>query len=506
MENIKKYQFCPYIFLIWKDGGGIGKNFKTYLKENYYVTENEFVLPLISDELYGTLGDSPNSVVHYFHNQQRILRIDGKYDDIPVSPLAYDFIKIDRKDKLILSDSSYFHSNQVDYFAINDSLSIELFDGHKDRVRLTNITNGKVLKVFDLDQIDYKNLYKQFFNFSNISIEAINESDDFLNHIKRTPLRIDKVYVKGINEIYLIGNATVEHRTDKKRYIPGEYKSETIVVNPGDFVTDGFDIVIKTDTSFRALDYVLIDQSSNLDYTNNHFVDPFSGFYIKDKQYYSFAYNYNPYKDKTYNQFFKRNKKTQFIHQFRREGNFLIFEEKMKSECAHAFDSFYSSLDALHFFGTKTNTWVMFDLFPEIYNLSSIKPTQSIVPKEKELHYTIPKSGYDDVEPNYPFHAYQPGYGLNKSLLFILYRKENEFYVNVYDTRMHLVQQLNMSEEIWLVDQMSSIYFYSNMVAFTDNYLNTFYCDSEGCYNYRYSITYNPVNEECIYLKDKFIP
>jgi len=229
LEEIKKNQLCPYIIMIWKDDAGIGNHLDKYLKDNYYIEQDAFTKAFVSKELYEMLGDPPNTAIHYFYNQNRYKTIDGKHERWN-ELLPYDLISISYDGKHDLKDDNLYHTNQVDYFPINDSLAIELFDGHEDRVRLTNITNGRVLKIFDLTKVNHLELFHQFMNYMEVSEEEIKKNNEYLSKIKRSPLRIDKAYVKNADEIYLIGSAQISYKTKETRYIPGEQDIYRVII------------------------------------------------------------------------------------------------------------------------------------------------------------------------------------------------------------------------------------------------------------------------------------
>ncbi len=331
IDDIRKKQLCPFIFIIWKDEGGVGKHFYRFVKENYNLDTNKFLKIYLSDTIYNILGlNHPNTAVHYFYNLTHYKTIDGKYERL-TDILPYDLIKVTFDKKCLMEDDNYYHTNQVSYFGINDTLAIEFFDSSQDYIRLTNLTNGKIFKIFDLSQIDYLGKFQNYMNYLNLSAEEVKQGNDFLKNIKRTPLKIYDVYIKNVSEIYLLGSCIIAYKTRKKYYIPSEFKKETITLKPGDVITSNFGIIIKTDTSFKVREIKILDEIKDNEYNTKNFVDITSGFYLKDKDVYTLGYNYFREKDKTYRQFYKRNKKTNFIHKFTVDSLFISFQEKGKS-------------------------------------------------------------------------------------------------------------------------------------------------------------------------------
>jgi hypothetical protein len=505
LEEIKKYHLCPYIIMIWKDDAGIGKNFYKYLKENYYIDTTAFLKAIISDELYSELGYNINTTIHYFYNQKHFIKIDGKYESLSKIFLPYDIVSIKFDDKYLLEDDEYYHTNQVNYYPLNDTLAIELFDGHQDRVRLTNIINGKVNKVFDLNQIDHIELFNKFMNYLNLSEDELKKNNDYLNKIRRTPLRIDNVYIKNLSEIYLIGTAMISYRTPYIRYIPSDFKKETITIKPGDYVTDDFDIIIKTDTSFKVKDFNFINTILSNDYNNNNFIDPTGGIYIDEKgNFYMFGYNFCKNSDRTYKEFFKRNKNTNFIHTFVSDGLNLNFRQKEKSKLHKPLGSFYFYQEGVYFFGTKDNVFAKFSIFPEIFSIKHEIPIAKTT--HEKLNYSFLKNNYDTLtSENVPYYCFYPGFLFSNKILTLLIRVNQKFYLKLLDSDLNTIQELDVTEILHLKKEMSSLYFYSNMAFFSDNYLNTIYCNSSGCYNYRYKLSFSPVNSIYFERKENFI-
>lgn len=509
MEEIREYQLCPYVFMIWKDEGGVGKHFYKYLKEHYYIDTNEFVKAYISSELYDELdklGKNVNTNIHYFYNLKHYIKIDGKYERVQTL-LPYDLINIKFDNQYLLADDSLYHTNQVDYFPINDTLAIELYDGHKARVRLTNIITGKVLKVFDFNQIDHFGMFKRYMNYLHLSDEEIRKNNEYLNSIQRSPIMIDRAYIKSINEIYLVGDVRIMHRSPKTKYIPGEFKSETIIVKKGSYTTSNFDIIIKTDTSFKVKDIKFVDEIADNEYNRKHFLDAPGGIYIRDGKYYFYGYNYCINKDKTYKDFYRRNKSPQFIHIFKphpKNDSLLIFEGKCESRSFRPFEEYYFYLSRIYMFGTEQNMYAVMDVFPDIYSFNESYPVKKI--SEEKYVYSFAKHNYDSTTiENIPYSIFHPGYILNDHLYAILYRSYDNYILKLFDTHLNVIQQIDMTDLLHLKKEMKSIEFSSSAVVISPNYISTIYCNQEGCYNYRYKIQFNPFNERYFSRAGKFI-
>lgn len=503
IEEIRKHQLCPYIFMIWKDEAGIGKHFFKYLKENYYIDTNDFVQAYIAPELYDQLGNNVNTTIHYFYNLKHFRKIDGKYERF-TELLPYDLISIKFDNKYLLEDDSLYHTNQVNYYPINDTFAIELFDGHYDRVRLTNILNGKVLKIFNTDQINHIDLFNKFMNYLKLSEDELHKNNDYLNKIKRTPLRIDNAYIKSINEIYLIGTAQISYRTPEVRYIPGEFKSESIIVKQGDYITEDFGIIIKTDSSFKINDTKFINTFSNSEYNKNNFVDPTGGFYLKEGKYFLFGYNYCKNKDKTYKEFFKRNNSTQFIHTFSSDNINLVFENKGEAKLVRPLGKYYFYQEGIYLFGTKQHIYAIMNLFPEIYSYNNTNPVQKI--SKNIYNYSFRQNSYDTTTiESIPFYCFYPGYIIDHNVLAIFYRSDENFFLKFFDSKLNMIQELNVTDMLHLKDEMKSLYFYSNMAIISDNFLNIIFCNQDGCYNYRYQLSVEPFNSIYFARIDKFL-
>ncbi len=494
LSEIKKNQLCPYIIMIWKDDAGIGKHFDKYLKDNYYIEADAFIKVIISSDLYQMLGERPNTAIHYFYNQNQYKTIDGKHERLN-ELMPYDLVTMSYDGKHPLKDDNLYHTNQVDYFPINDTIAIELFDGHEDRVRLTNITNGRVLKIFDLTRVNHLELFHRFMNYMNVSEEEIKKNNEYLNQIKRSPLRIDKVYVKDANEIYLIGSAQISYKTKETRYIPADYKKETITIKKGDYITENFSIIIKSDTSFSLGDIKVIDTFENNEYNNNNFVDPAGGFYKSDSTYYFFGYNYCKNEDRTYKQFYKRNKATNFIHTYKDDGSGLMLRQDSKglATLTRPLGEFYFYNEGMYVFGNKEKVFCTLDLFPEIYEYDQKLSIKMIT--TDDLKYSFRDNSYDSLTvEQVPYFSFYPGFLMDNSVLALLYRQHNNFYIKLFDSKLSLLQTIDITDQIRLKEEMNSIYYYSNMAFFSDNFLNTTFCNEGGCFNERYRINVEPVN------------
>ncbi len=277
ISEIKEYHLSPYIFMIWKDEGGLGKNFYYYLKKNYYIDTTEYLKAyIVDDRIFKTLGEVPNSEVYYFHKNKLVKKWDGKYDKLIAEQLPYEILSIGNPEVLKWENHPpYYHTNTSIFRPINDTFAIELFDGQEDRVRLVNIRTGKVVKVMHLyDIMDYIDVYMRIFkNPYNFSKEEIMINDTFHRRIKRTPLRVENVYVKDMNEIYLLTDASIYAKSSKTFYVPGEYNMPTFEVKQGSITNFSYGIIVKTDTSFKAKDTLFIP-SFDIDsfYVNNFIV------------------------------------------------------------------------------------------------------------------------------------------------------------------------------------------------------------------------------------------
>ncbi|GIV29115.1 MAG: hypothetical protein KatS3mg028_0181 [Bacteroidia bacterium] len=497
INEIRSSHLSPYIFMVWKDVGGLGNNFYYYLKKNYYIDTSEYLKAYIADEkIFKLLGEVPNSEIYYFHKNNLIKKWDGKYDKLIHDQLPYDIVMFGKSNVLKWENvPPYYHTNTSIFRPINDSLSIELFDGQEDRVRLVNTFTGKVLKVMPLyNIIDYTDVYMKIFkNPYNFSKDEILMNDTFHKRIKRTPLRIENVYAKNLNEIYLLSDASIYAKAPKSFYVPGEYKSPTFEVKQGSITNYSYGIIIKTDTSFKLLDTLFIPSFDIDSFYANNFIVHESEFLKKDTLYYIPGYLYNHFIDKTYEDFYKRNEKTEFVYTFRRNKNILEFVKKEKPVCQYPFKLFYR-YETFKFFANKKHIFACIDPFPEIYVDTSQTPITSIIPSTITKKYVfVDEYKTPNKEPYIPFTIVGISPIINGKFLLIIYKLKNKLYYNLYNTNMQLVQNGSINEKIPDII-LEKIYY--GLAYITDNFIQIPYCDKTGCYNYRIPIIQkNPVNK-----------
>ena len=500
MEEMKKYQPCPYIFGIWNDDGGLGKNFNRYLKDNYYIDTSYFVKQYLSDTMYNLLGRAVNNQIHYFYRGKREFFCEGKYEHIPQEPLPYDIIELGEKEVSHFEESDdYYHTNMSWYFPVNDTLGVELFDAGKveDRMRLCNLQTGRVYKKFDVSQIDYLGIFNQYYGHLGWDSTAIIEGDKELTYIKRTPLRIEYVNVISPEEIYLQCTPAITKKLTDTVYIPGEFNTETIILKPGDLMDSYYGLWIKTDTSFSIKDMIIVDNLTENEYNlNNFFIDTDKFLASGDSIFYFFSHYYTPTEDKTYEDLIKRNKNTQFIDAFKRKGNMMVFDHKEKPRFIHPFEEcFYYINGSDHFwFKTPRRKYSMFSLYPEIYAFDEEDPVLTITDPSK-LKYSLLKGHYDTItKPHIPFYTYAMGYVYDKHFITFAYRLENKFFFDVYDANMQKVQHLDITETITDIIPYINDYLFGDQVYMTHNDFFIISCDNKGCSKTGYEIKMSPVN------------
>lgn len=504
MQEIQKTQLCPNVILIWKDEGGIGeKNLGAFLKRSFYIDTSAYIQACISDELYDILGNNNNSVVHYFYNQKLFLKIDGKYENIN-KLLPYDLFTFNYEQKLMWDDSLLYRSNQASYYPINDSLVIELADDNEIQVRLTDLKSGKIYYSLDNSSFDYISLFSKYMSKLGLSEEEMRYSRAYLDSIKRTPFRISHVYVKSPAEIYLVADGIISFRVKKKRYIPAEFKEETIVVNVGEFITMNFTMILKTDSTLKIKTLKFVDNFENTKYNSSHFTESSTGFYVQDDAFYIYGYNFKANKDKTYAQFFKRNKAPQFIHQYTQDSLRITFKEKKMPELARPLGDSYFYISKLSFFKLKNSHYVYLDYFPEIYEFEQPDPVYWI--SSDTLDYALKKNNYDTIisEVKVPFYTFERGFLMHDKILAIPYRKNEQIFLNFYNTNMELIQELDITSQLHMSKEMNSVKFYRELVFFTGEYFNVVYCKEGDCNNYRYKLGINPYRAEYFKGIDKF--
>ncbi len=93
-----------------------------------------------------------------------------------------------------------------------------------------------------------------------------------------------------------------------------------------------------------------------------------------------------------------------------------------------------------------------------------------------------------------PYYAFNPGYLLNNSILCFLYRSYDKFYLKLFDSKLNVLQVIDITNELHLKDEMKKETFYNTRVVISENFIHTFFCTSDGCFNYRYKFQYQPIN------------
>jgi len=492
MREISQNQVCPYIFMVWKDNGGIGKNFYYYLKNNYYIDTNQYIKAYLSDEAFKYLKDVPNSEVYYFHKGKMIKKWDGKYGRIN-EVMPYDVLSIDNKIEYLewFNDPPYYHQQNSIFSPINDTLAVELFDGQEDRIRLVNLKNGKVLKIAPLyDLIDYIDVYMNVFkNPYNFDKEVILKYDSIHRVIKRTPMRVENVYIKNLNEIYLLSNGSVYGPSPKEFYVPFEYNNDSfMVIKKGTIKNFDFGIILKTDTSFKIKDVIYMPTFDVDTFYANNFILNQSAMVIKDSLFYMPGFKYNHFIHKSYNDLYKDNKNTEFMYVFKREGNILKFYKKEKAKLKYPFELFYRD-ETFHFFASKKHTFAIVDPFPEIYVDSKEKPVASLVDTSNSK-----KIKFVNNDPNkepYPFTLAGKSPILNGKFLLVFYKLDKKLYFKVFDANMNTIQSGTLNVNLPKA-AFEKIYYGLSFV--TDNYFQVPYCDKKGCFNARIKLKFNDVN------------
>ena len=467
------------------------------MKTNYSVLTDSLVVNIVSADLYDTLGAYPNTKIFYFHHGEMLLEIDGKYERVPEKPLTYDLVSFSLDSIVPFEDSITYHSNQADYYLVGSDLVVELHDSQSSRVRLTDLYTGKVLKIFDHNTVDHISIFQKYLNHIGASMEEVKSMDNYLKSIQRTPLRIDRVYARSPNEIYLVATAAISYRVKQKRFIPSDYKKETIVVPKGEYISEDFGVLIRTDTSFSVNEVIVLDMLSNNDYNNSHFTDPTGGLIKYDDKFLFFAYNHKRYKDKTYKQFYNRNKSTQFVHSFTKQNNMLEFDKKWDAVLSRPLGEFYFYQEGARFVETEDHVFVMVNPFPEVYRIDQQRPIATLA--ETERDYLLKKNAYDlDQEEILPFYCYSAGFFSDHSVLMTITREEDRFFLSVFNSGFHLLQKLEITDELEIKEEMAQNYFYDTLSLLEQNRFNVIYCGSDGCKNYRYKIKFALYNSRAI--------
>ncbi len=489
-DRIKASQPCKYFVYLFKDGAGIGeKNLARYTEENFGIKENKYVHVLIADSIFEALGHCPNSEVIYVYNKKLFKRWDGKYDIHPQSPLPYDILDIQYDSSYTLPDTSYMHSNQSIFFAINDSFAIEVFDSHSSRVRLISLPDGVVMKVF---QENRAGIHDKLFKYLiDIGYDTSNfySGINYLNSIKRSSIKIVSAHVVNPNEIYLIGDVSFLERLSKPLKIPGEYNNEgTINFDPGSLSQVSVGFVIQTNKEFEVIDVALFDELSKTKYNKNSFVDPGTMFFTSVGRFYTFVYNYNEKRDVTYDKFYKRNKHTRFVHEFTAGEGMITFKKRMPPVLAHPFSEFYFCFDVFHSIKLGKKTYIISSIFPEVYDLNEEEVVDTI-PNTQTTDFYCPVNNYDTNAMHIPFYLMAVRSIMKGKYALLFYKTNESLYIDVVGEGFTVIQHEEITDILPIKEKVLDDLYYYSQSFFTDNYLYISYCEGGVCKFYRFFLS-----------------
>ncbi len=448
-REIRSHQICPYVYFICYDGAGVGDSIYAYFKKNFYVDTNEFTKIFLNKKLYSLLGDVKNSRVIYFNNNKVYEILDGKYDNVK-NTFQYDFLKIKNK-KYYSWDKKYgLHTVSSRYYPINDTLSVELADSQEDRIRLTNIRNGKILNTFPLyHKINYQDvIYKKFNLESKIDFKSVKKMDSIFKDLKRTPLRIENVYVKNKDSIFLIGYVTYFYfPAENDFYIPGDYWL-TKKVRKGEITNKDFGIILLTNSNFEIKDTFFLNPFDNLFKTK--FVTYANGFFPYINKFYFSCYNFNSQTDSTYKLFYENNKNTQILLSMIADKNKILKLNKIHSPLnKQPFENFFGYEDFRIWGTNRENVYITNSIFPEIYHkdydTSYLKVVyDNNIHKEYKLHemYKDYNANFDD---KIPFSIIDHYITHDGKFLFLFYFFRSKVFINVYLPNMKLIQTIEIT-------------------------------------------------------------
>lgn len=497
IRDIRNTQVCPYILIVWYDDGQIGeKQFKGLIEKYFEIRESDYLKTFISNELVEILGRNfPNSMVYYFYNEKIIYQHDGKYDFFPNNPLPYDLINVTDEGLIKITDTAIFRSSGSIVKAVNDTLCLELADAHNERLRLIDLKRGKTIRIFDESRFNVPNLFyevamryyrpKKFINKENIVREVAK-----LNAIRRSAFKIDNVYLYDTT-LYIAGTLNSTIPASRRFYVPYDYKDRTQVIRKGEPVDQDICFVIKSNLNFEVQDILFMPDFDHDNYTRNHMVDPTSFFYEENGKFIVYSYKYNSRRDKTYPLFYARNRHVNFLHEFQRKGNDLVFKTYLPPRYVRDFGESYFYYFTIHIVKTKFDRYIYFSCYPEIFSLNYPKPVVSLLSGMKDsLNYVFHKNLYDTtVNRKIPLKILS-NYVYKDKIIAILYVLNNKAYISVFNSKFEPVSRIEFSDVLTELIEDGD----STVVFMTKNYIYKYGIKNGEAYFRKFGISFNPFN------------
>lgn len=460
LEEMEKFQSCPYKIFLIKDDGELGENIYFFLKKNFNIDTGKYVKVIIDSKLYDLFGFSQNNSIYFIYRNQIRKKIDGKYENLltDFNTSLVDVHKTEKKVYEWINRPPFIRTLATLIFPFNDTILLELADTQNDRIRFTDIRTGNVVKVLDLyGLLDYKWIY--FYKFKNplgISEEYFDKRDSLLRKIKRTPLRIENAQYVSENEIYLMGDFSVFHPSKFDFYVPSDFK-KTIKVKKGSATTTSFATLLRVNQKFEITDTLILfnDDKNPNDSISKYFIQYTSSFILDGNNIYFPGYPYSCFSDSTYDAIFKKNKSYPFVYRFKKtKNNFLVFDTICLPLHRYPLEDFMG-YDKYYFWkNTKGNIFICNGIYPDIYELHNKNSIYQIVDfdeikaKYKLYKMTMPYNQSNPFKENIPFYVFSDYFYFDKKYLGLFYLLNNKLYIDFYNSDFKLIDRVELTKFI----------------------------------------------------------
>lgn len=515
MEEMEKYQSCPYKIFLIKDDGELGENIFYFLKKNFYIDTGKYTKVIIDEKLYDSFGFSENSSIYFVKNNRILKKKDGKYENLltDFNTSLVDVHKTEIKVYEWNNRPPFIRTNVTSIYPFNDTLLLELADSQSDRIRFTDLRTGEVVKVFDLyGLLDYKWVYfKKFKNPLGISEEYFDKRDSLLRKIKRTPLRIEDVRFVSENEIYLLGDFSVFHPSKYDFYVPSDFK-KTIKVKKGSATTSSFATLLKVNKKFEITDTLFLfnNDKNPTDSSSKYFIQYTSSFIRNGNDFYFPGYPFNCFTDSTYEILFKKNMSYPFIYRFRKTNDKLL---RFDSVCLliHPYPlGDFMTYEKFYFWkNTKGKIFICNGIYPDIYELHKKSPIYQIVPfdeikaKYKLYKMTMPYNQSNLFKENIPFYVISDHLYFDKKYLGLFYILNNKVYIDFYNSDFKLIDRVELTK--FIPDEHIQLFKISNVFPILNSQGLNYLIIKKGKVNlYQIKFKFCDVNPNAINNYHKF--
>jgi hypothetical protein len=459
LEEIKKFQSCKNIVYLVKDDGELGDNLYYYLNKNFYIDTSRNQKIIVDDKLFDKLGYATNSSIYFIKNNTFIKKIDGKYENL-LHDLGTDILNISMTKLEVKGweNTPPFIRNIANLlYPFNDTLCIEMADTQEDRIRLVDKRNGKVLKILPLyDILDYKSVYfNKFKNPLGISNDYFDRKDSILRHIKRTPLRIENIQYESDDEIYLLGDFNVYYPSKYNFYIPSDF-NKTIKVNKGSSTNVSVATIFKLNFGLKIVDTLfLFSAIDTSDKAFRYFIQYTSAFKKVGDEFFFPGYNFDCFKDSTYDLLYKNNVSYKFIYAFKKDdNNILRFDKVMPPVSKHPLEKIMFNEKHFFFKNHDDKIFILNGIFPDIYEIHQEQPVgvienyEKFYKKYKLFSFNNYKYNSNDFNENIPFYVFSSFKYFNGKILGLFYILENKPIVAFYNPEFKLLAKYDLSAYI----------------------------------------------------------